>query len=112
MKILLAEDNIDIRECFTHFLKLEGHEVDSYENGEKALQGYSDHDVIITDHEMPVMNGYELVVGIRQFDKLVPIFVCSGDCLITLAEKFKNLEVNGIFDKASFKSLVSKMEAK
>lgn len=60
-RILLIEDNLDVRETTAELLELEGYDVISAENGkigvEKALQYLPD--LIVCDVMMPIMDGYE-----------------------------------------------------
>ena len=79
-RILFVEDDRIIRNSMVNILRSKGYEVDSAENGLEGLElfdqgGYS---VIITDINMPVMNGSELIKRIRQKDHEVKIIVTTG----------------------------------
>jgi two-component system, OmpR family, alkaline phosphatase synthesis response regulator PhoP len=58
-KILVAEDEKDIRELVGFTLQLAGHQIDFASNGEEAIRHAKlDHpDLVILDYRMPVMNG-------------------------------------------------------
>lgn len=60
-KILIAEDERDIRDLITFTLKFSGYEVIQATNGEEALQAARDNhpDLIMMDVRMPKMTGYE-----------------------------------------------------
>jgi CheY-like chemotaxis protein len=60
-RILIAEDEPDIRELVAFTLRFAGHEVTAAPNGEDALQQASQivPDLIIMDVRMPKMTGYE-----------------------------------------------------
>ena len=60
-RILIAEDEPDIRELVAFVLRFAGHEVTATSNGEDALQQASliIPDIIIMDVRMPRMTGYE-----------------------------------------------------
>jgi CheY-like chemotaxis protein len=60
-RILIAEDEPDIRELVAFTLRFAGHEVTATPNGEDALQQASQivPDLIIMDVRMPKMTGYE-----------------------------------------------------
>jgi CheY-like chemotaxis protein len=60
-RILIAEDEPDIRELVSFTLRFAGHEVTSTANGEEALQQASQvsPDLIIMDVRMPKMTGYD-----------------------------------------------------
>jgi len=60
-KILIAEDEPDIRELVAFTLRFAGHEVVATSNGEEALQqaGQVNPDLILMDVRMPKMTGYD-----------------------------------------------------
>jgi CheY-like chemotaxis protein len=64
MKILLVEDEKELRESLYESLQMFGHDVLSVDNGKAALDIVLstdiEFDVIITDQNMPVMKGTEL----------------------------------------------------
>lgn len=61
-KILIAEDEKDIRDLVSFTLQFAGHEVLSTTNGEEAYQAAQKElpDLILLDVRMPRMNGYEV----------------------------------------------------
>jgi cyclic di-GMP phosphodiesterase len=68
--ILLVEDNEINREIMLSQLTAMGYRVAMAADGKEALQLYKDnaYDVILTDIEMPQMNGYELTTEIRRLE--------------------------------------------
>ena len=60
-KILIAEDERDIRDLITFTLRFAGHEVIPTSNGEEALQRSKVElpDLVLMDVRMPRMTGYE-----------------------------------------------------
>ena len=62
-KILIIEDNNDIRENLVEFLELSGYETISADNGKKGIEMTKEFkpDLIICDVIMPTMNGYEVL---------------------------------------------------
>jgi DNA-binding response OmpR family regulator len=70
-KILLIEDNLEIRENTTEIFELDGFEVETAENGkigvEKALA--NPPDLIICDIMMPVLDGYGVLHLLTKNDK-------------------------------------------
>ncbi|MGI8893414.1 MAG: response regulator transcription factor, partial [Bacteroidia bacterium] len=59
-KILLIEDNPDMRENTAEILELSGFEVTTASNGKEGVEKAkeSTHDLIICDIMMPVLDGY------------------------------------------------------
>ena len=67
MKILLAEDEIDLNNIITKYLKKNGYSVDSVLDGEEALGylEYGEYDLVILDIMMPKVNGFEVIKKLR-----------------------------------------------
>jgi two-component system, chemotaxis family, chemotaxis protein CheY len=65
--ILLAEDHSDLRQLYTFMLTNDGFEVTAVKDGEEALAALllQAPDVIVTDIEMPKMDGVELIKQVR-----------------------------------------------
>jgi putative two-component system response regulator len=82
--ILLVEDNEINREIMQSQLTAMGYRVDIAVNGTEALNLYQKkaYDVILTDIEMPEMNGYELTAEIRRLeentDRSIPILAITA----------------------------------
>jgi two-component system alkaline phosphatase synthesis response regulator PhoP len=72
-KILIAEDEPDIRELVAFTLRFAGYEVVSASNGEEAIQLAKDElpDLILMDVRMPRMTGYEACKILKQDPNLV-----------------------------------------
>lgn len=103
-KALVADDNALIREMISDFLKSIDIKTVIAKNGKEALKIYKSQkfDLIITDIEMPEMDGISLLKEIRESDKIVPVLILSSrgeDNDITLA--FKS-GANGYFVKKFF----------
>jgi DNA-binding response OmpR family regulator len=86
-KILIAEDETDIRNLITFTLRFAGHEVIDTANGIEALEKAQEMaandeipDLIILDVRMPRMTGYEVCERIKADDKLkyVPVAFLSA----------------------------------
>lgn len=66
-KILIAEDESDIREAMAEAIRQAGYEVSEAEDGEVALsKALSEHpDLILLDLVMPVMDGHKMLERLR-----------------------------------------------
>lgn len=81
-RILLAEDSSFYRNLLTSYLTAEGYEVITAEDGQRAWELFQAEgfDLVITDIEMPNMNGFELTRKIRSEsnNKSVPIIAVTS----------------------------------
>ena len=75
LRILLTDDSASILKVTKRFLERNGHVVETTENGSQSLDrlkaGYDDFDVLLTDLNMPVMDGYESVKRFREWEREV-----------------------------------------
>jgi two-component system, chemotaxis family, chemotaxis protein CheY len=83
MKILVAEDNIVTLRTFENILSKLGHNIVSAKNGKEAflyLINTSDIDLIITDIEMPEMDGLTLIKKIAENQEIncIPIIISTS----------------------------------
>ena len=67
MKILLTEDEVDLNNVVTRYLKKNGYSVDSVLDGEEALDylEYGEYDLVILDIMMPKVDGFEVIKKLR-----------------------------------------------
>ncbi|RKY67101.1 MAG: response regulator [Candidatus Latescibacterota bacterium] len=81
--ILVAEDSPTVRKLVTLALKAQGFRVVQAQDGMDALEKLARYevDLIITDLNMPNMDGYSLIQAIRENEHLkdVPIIVLSSE---------------------------------
>lgn len=88
VKILVVEDEVEIRANLLELLTLEGYEVIGADNGVTGLVGAMEYhpDLILCDVMMPELNGYDVLAALRQDPKtaLIPFvfltaFADKGD---------------------------------
>jgi len=81
-RILIAEDEPDIRELVAFTLRFAGHEVTSASNGEEAVQMASKliPDLILMDVVMPGQNGFQLTRALSKdpVTQNIPIIMCTS----------------------------------
>ncbi len=81
-RVLVADDEADIRTMTTRVLTRERHNVTLAEDGEQAIELMNEHDydLIILDIMMPNKNGLEVVRDMKKTDRLqnVPILLFSA----------------------------------
>ena len=79
-KILIAEDDQELRQLFTHVLEKNGFSVTGVSNGKEALDSMKNDyfDVVISDIMMPVMDGYEFVKQLRESGNTTPVLMITA----------------------------------
>ena len=80
LKILIAEDDRELRQLFSHVLLKNGYTVKSVTNGKEALEALDNdyYDLMISDIMMPVMDGYELVRVLREAGDKTPVLMITA----------------------------------
>ena len=80
MKILIAEDDRELRQLFSHVLIKNGYTVKGVGNGKEALDVMEKDyfDVIISDIMMPEMDGYEFVRLLRDTGNTTPVLMITA----------------------------------
>ena len=107
-RILMAEDNEINAMIAGEILRDRGAEVDIAEDGQKAVdmfsqqpQGY--YDLILMDIQMPVMDGREAARTIRALDRpdalQIPIYALSADAFVEDERRSKESGMNGHLTK-------------
>jgi len=80
LKILIAEDDRELRRLFAHVLIKNGYTVKEVSNGKEALDSMENDyfDLIISDIMMPVMDGYEFVSLLRETGNNTPVMMITA----------------------------------
>ncbi len=114
-KILLVDDSSFIRSSISALLRSAGFLVEEAHNGEDAwellqrrLEGDFDFDIIITDVEMPRMDGLHLTSLIKKEPRLksVPVFIFSSLASEVNNRKWQTIGADGIITKPDLPHLV------
>lgn len=79
-KILIAEDDRELRELFSHVLTKNGYAVKGMGDGKEALEAMDNeyYDMIISDIMMPEMDGYEFVSRLRDSGNTTPVLMITA----------------------------------
>jgi len=128
IKALVADDSTMARKMITGILEKAGFHVQAVENGEAALnqlrkyarkahdagRPLSDYvDVLVTDIEMPVMDGHTLTRNIKEDGLLrhLPVVLCSSIITETLHHKGISVGADAQISKAELGDLVPRVHA-
>ncbi len=116
--ILLVDDIRYDRILYSKLITslISGYSILEAENGKQALDIIKQHSpaLVITDHKMPVMSGYDLVKQLLISDLKFrpPVIVLSSDINKSIEEEYKSLGIEFIFQKpvnlSSFKNAIEK----
>ncbi|MCK4919843.1 MAG: response regulator [Bacteroidales bacterium] len=112
--ILIVEDNEGTRILLEDALRDNGYEISIANDGQDALKILEDKSslitLIITDLQMPVMDGIEFIKKVRENDTTIPILVLTTNAL--QKQQAKESGASGYIVKPfSMKHLVSAIEA-
>ncbi len=79
-RILIIEDDDEMRSLLEDFLKEEGYRADSAPNGPEGLRKASEEsfDLVITDIRMPGLTGLDILSTIKKFRGEMPVVVITA----------------------------------
>src|SRR6266850_872884 len=102
-QILVVDDSTTMRQMVTFTLTSAGHEVVEAPDGNKALVVAKQRkfDLVITDVNMPGMNGIDLVKALRDLKtyKTIPILILARDASDVNIKKAETLGASGFIEK-------------
>jgi CheY-like chemotaxis protein len=105
LRILCAEDDEDLLACTAELLHLHEHRVDCAADGrealEKLLQDSAAFDLLITDREMPRLDGVGLVEELRRCGYRGKVIVFATALSDSDRHRFASLAVDAIIEKTS-----------
>lgn len=102
-KVLVVDDEIHIVHVVAIKLRNNGYEVISAENGAEAfeLACQDKPDIVVTDFQMPVMTGLELVGKLRQCERTrdIPVILLTARNFAISPEQQESLQISGCLSK-------------
>jgi DNA-binding response OmpR family regulator len=119
-RILVVEDEPDIRLLSAEVLKNAGYEVDTAEDGKAGWEALhavrhapENYALLITDHDMPGLSGLDLVKKLRAAHMALPVIVATGTLPTEdLMNRYPWLEPVATLDKPySIEQLLETVEA-
>ena len=114
-KVLVVDDEVHIVHVVAIKLRNNDYEVISAENGAEAFELACSEkpDIIVTDFQMPVMTGLELVEKIRQCDALkdIPVIMLTARSFAIEEQQQEDLQISQCLSKPfSPKELLENIE--
>ena len=88
-RILIVDDDYDIRNILSRYLLIQGFEVETAGNGLEALEIFTEmcFDAVLTDFQMPGMDGIKLADQIRKHDPKKLIIMMTSNKLMSSQEE-------------------------
>jgi diguanylate cyclase (GGDEF)-like protein len=84
MNILIADDEVAIRELVGEILEAEGHDITLARDGEDALEkfNHSWHEIVFSDIRMPKMSGIELLAAVKEINPNTQFIIMTSHASI------------------------------
>ncbi|OHD58838.1 MAG: hypothetical protein A2096_01640 [Spirochaetes bacterium GWF1_41_5] len=78
--LLVVEDSTSVRNLIKYSLEPEGYDILAAENGKDAMEILENRpvDMVITDLQMPIMGGFELIVEMKKREIEIPVIVITA----------------------------------
>ena len=107
-KILVIDDEPNVRTLLEMRLRHQGYEVLIADNGRKGLQLYrQEHpEVIVLDLRMPELDGVTVLKEIRDVDLKQPVIILTGDMTPSVERQVRALGVSDFIVKGSSMNLL------
>lgn len=101
IKVLVTEDEKVMRFMITDFLESFNYEVHQAENGLIAYKLWQEikPDIIITDINMPVMNGISLLQRVKEINAKFPVVLITGVSVDTAKKLAQDYKADGFLAK-------------
>ncbi|MBF0102456.1 MAG: diguanylate cyclase [Desulfobacterales bacterium] len=104
IKILIVDDSPIVRKSIQALLKIYNYTLFEAENGQKAIElldHHSDIKIVLTDYDMPQMDGFQLIEYIRALYKKheLPVIGMSSQGKKTMSARFIKTGANDFIEK-------------
>lgn len=88
-RVLIVDDNNEIRDMLSKFLQLKGFSTETAENGVEGLNKFAGHpfELVLTDIQMPYMDGLSLAHEIKEIQPKTAVIMMTGDVQLSLQAK-------------------------
>ncbi|HID93783.1 MAG TPA: sigma-54-dependent Fis family transcriptional regulator, partial [bacterium (Candidatus Stahlbacteria)] len=89
VRILVVDDEPIMRDSLSDWLREDGYEVGTAENGPRALEMVKSEqwDILLVDLKMPVMDGIEVMREVKKINKDIPVIIITAYATVDTAVK-------------------------
>ena len=110
-RLILVEDDENVRRSMTMLLRARGFQIDAYSNGTEFLmmQGQHGGDCLLIDYKMPRIDGLELMRRLRRQNDETPGIMVTGFYSETLRNRALTAGYTDILEKPSTPRSLIKM---
>jgi len=100
-RVLVVDDDFHIRELIAVSLSGVNYKVDTAKDGAEAWEVLNDvnYDLLITDHKMPRVTGFELIRKLRSANMTLAVILMSGTMPTEEIERHSGLRIEAMLAK-------------
>lgn len=102
-RLILVEDDENVRRSMTMLLRARGFRIDAYRNGTELLMMNGQHggDCLLIDYKMPRIDGLELMRRTREINDRTPAIMITGYYSDSLQERALQVGYSSVVEKPS-----------
>ena len=100
-RILVADDDEDIRYLLSTVLAGAGYDVNAVSDGQQAWEAllHGHYDLLVTDNDMPRLTGIELIGRIRKAGMSLPVIIASGSFPMESVRDYPEIQMAAVLPK-------------
>ena len=100
-RLVLVEDDENVRRSMTMLLRARGYMIDAYRSGAEFLmiQGQHGGDCLLIDYKMPRLDGLEVMRRVRAENDLTPAIMITGYYSDSLYARARAVGYAGVLEK-------------
>jgi chemotaxis protein histidine kinase CheA len=103
-KVLVVDDSVVVRDMIAELLSSAGYATLTAENGVKGLEAIQrfDPDLVVSDIEMPEMDGFEMLRRMREISSTLPVILLTARSSVKDRQRASALGANAYVAKGEF----------
>lgn len=110
-RLVLVEDDENVRRSMTMLLRARGFQIDAYRNGSEFLMMNGRHggDCLLIDYKMPRVDGLEVMRRLRAQNDQTPAIMITGFYSESLRDRAKSAGFSDVMEKPTLPHLLVEM---